>query len=521
MNQLSLPRIVTQIILIAILLITSRCSDSDTNEPQPDGGDTGTPDISFENIRDQQLLSGNFPVTLKASDKTGISKIEIDLDNMLLLTLTTAPYQFDLNTVALSDGVHTIKATAWNNAGNRKSVTVAITIENGGTTGNTLLSLDVPDQYLGNDNIKPVRAFILLSDENWKAITYAEIKNGQHITLQSSAFSGNSFTVTEFLLYENQWTSLRAWSYLHVDKGTWVLNTPAVTPPQTAKISFNFFIQDAGYNISSNGGLAGGFAFVYKDSTSPFSTNMTLTQSPGKLFVRQTLGGVDKFHFYENPEIRIGGNYQVDFRTVFNADDAFTFEHETLQLDVSEFTIRLFGLPKANDTREAFQLGTYLSSASNHVSVSVPKSSVNPFADYFSITEFKKDNAAIRNAGFGKFDDRPLAATATVTAERLTTTGSFDLFNTSYNWNNDIGVWNITGPPVNDFQIANPELPTALALELNHVNFNTLKAEPDIRLSDFKKFGSYSEFIGALRLSQRGFTEVIALPEEKRITFEN
>jgi len=65
-----------------------------------------------------------------ASDDRGVVKVVIKLDGSVLNTELTAPYNCGFDSTELSDGGHTLAATAYDAAGNSRSAAVAITVSN-------------------------------------------------------------------------------------------------------------------------------------------------------------------------------------------------------------------------------------------------------------------------------------------------------------------------------------------------------------------------------------------------------
>lgn len=56
----------------------------------------------------QQILSGEVVITINAQDDNGVQKVEIQLDDQTITTLTQPPYSFTLDTKLYPDGVYTL-----------------------------------------------------------------------------------------------------------------------------------------------------------------------------------------------------------------------------------------------------------------------------------------------------------------------------------------------------------------------------------------------------------------------------
>lgn len=72
--------------------------------------------------------TGVITITAAASDNVGVSHVDIYVDNILIDTLTSAPYTTTFDTSSWRRcTAHSIKAVAYDNAGNRKSAIISLT----------------------------------------------------------------------------------------------------------------------------------------------------------------------------------------------------------------------------------------------------------------------------------------------------------------------------------------------------------------------------------------------------------
>lgn len=88
------------------------------------------PAVSFSAPLNGSSVSGGVTVTAAASDDKGVGRVEFYIDNVLKGTLTASPYTWTLNTALLANGAHTIKATAYDTAGQTASAQVSVTVNN-------------------------------------------------------------------------------------------------------------------------------------------------------------------------------------------------------------------------------------------------------------------------------------------------------------------------------------------------------------------------------------------------------
>ena len=97
-------------------------------------GDVTPPTVSLTAPASGAIVSGVTTITASASDNVGVIRVEFDLDGVSLLgEATTPPYSYSWSTTGVTDGVHTVTATARDAADNRSSVSVTVTVSN--TTG--------------------------------------------------------------------------------------------------------------------------------------------------------------------------------------------------------------------------------------------------------------------------------------------------------------------------------------------------------------------------------------------------
>jgi len=67
-----------------------------------------------------------------ASDDNGVDRVEITIDDVLIATLTTAPYTYQWDTGSVTTGSHTIKATAYDTANQTAEDEVSVNVSSSG-----------------------------------------------------------------------------------------------------------------------------------------------------------------------------------------------------------------------------------------------------------------------------------------------------------------------------------------------------------------------------------------------------
>ena len=93
--------------------------------------DTTPPSVSLTSPANGAIVSGTISLTATATDNIGVTKVQFTVDGSQVGSdLTVAPYAYNLNTLTLSNTVHTISALAFDAAGNQSSSSVTVTVNN-------------------------------------------------------------------------------------------------------------------------------------------------------------------------------------------------------------------------------------------------------------------------------------------------------------------------------------------------------------------------------------------------------
>ncbi len=97
-----------------------------------DNSDTVSPSVSLTAPTNGATVSGTVTVSASATDNVGIAKVEFSIDNTLVGTDTASPFTYGWNTAAATNGAHTLKAKAYDAAGNTAtSSTLSVTVTGG------------------------------------------------------------------------------------------------------------------------------------------------------------------------------------------------------------------------------------------------------------------------------------------------------------------------------------------------------------------------------------------------------
>ncbi|HUD21198.1 MAG TPA: penicillin-binding transpeptidase domain-containing protein, partial [Candidatus Saccharimonadales bacterium] len=89
-----------------------------------------TPSISITSPSNGATVSGNFDIIASASAPSGVASVDFAIDNTVILTDTSAPYQTSYNAANLSAGSHTISATVTSVSGSTANTQITINVSN-------------------------------------------------------------------------------------------------------------------------------------------------------------------------------------------------------------------------------------------------------------------------------------------------------------------------------------------------------------------------------------------------------
>ena len=108
-------------------------------------GDPQAPQVTITNPNNGDTVSGIVSIEAQVVDKipsaknkkvekapSGISKVEFYVDGTKVGEATQSPYVYSWNTTQVSNGGHTIKVKAYDNAGNSDSATITVYVNNSG-----------------------------------------------------------------------------------------------------------------------------------------------------------------------------------------------------------------------------------------------------------------------------------------------------------------------------------------------------------------------------------------------------
>jgi subtilisin family serine protease len=108
------------------------------------GGDVTPPAVNFVAPESGVPVSDTTSVQVSATDNLAVASVSLSVDGAVIGTDATAPYTFAWNTIAETDGTHTLTATALDAGGNAASTTISVTVSNASDTAPPTISIVSP-----------------------------------------------------------------------------------------------------------------------------------------------------------------------------------------------------------------------------------------------------------------------------------------------------------------------------------------------------------------------------------------
>lgn len=115
--------------------------DNSTPPPPPPGPDTTPPVASITSPANGATISKTITFSADATDNVKVAKVVFTVDGNAVATDMTPPYSTSLDTTLYTNGSHTLRAKAYDAAGNTRTPQITVTVSNAGTPPNpTILS---------------------------------------------------------------------------------------------------------------------------------------------------------------------------------------------------------------------------------------------------------------------------------------------------------------------------------------------------------------------------------------------
>jgi len=279
--------------LLILVFIFASCKKED----DLDNTDKVLPVINSINLTANDTLRNLFTIKVEATDNKSIDKVEYYVNDSLITQISSAPYDYQLNTLKLKDGSGTMKVVVYDAEGNKTESTRKYIVHN------LLLTLKVGE-------LNPVPYYVVVSDEKGNILNTATFKSNQTIKIMPVApCEVKSFNV----VYYNTWyQSTYMEACIHVKRGTelklGITNEPKVI--KNIKLHFkndlpNFLRIDIGTDLSR-------YSFSSMADTSLLPATFPYTGDHKLLLQLQTTTG----RYYKLYSINGVENLTVDFSSI-------------------------------------------------------------------------------------------------------------------------------------------------------------------------------------------------------------
>jgi len=96
----------------------------------PKGGDKTAPTVAITSPGNGATVSGTMDVLVNASDNVGVKSVTLSVDGAAVATSSIAPFTNSWNSGSVSNGTHTLTATASDAAGNSGTSSIQVTVSN-------------------------------------------------------------------------------------------------------------------------------------------------------------------------------------------------------------------------------------------------------------------------------------------------------------------------------------------------------------------------------------------------------
>ena len=166
--------------------------------------DTTPPTVTITSHESGQSVSEIITITATSEDDDGVSKVEFYIENILVLTDTESPYEYQWNTTLYDDGSdHVVKVISYDNSDNSTEVVIVLKVDNSTASpqgGNiTSVTYDLESMTV---------TWEASADEDFKnyKVLYSNTEDGEKDTIGTYTDKTiTSHSITEFDPFVENW----------------------------------------------------------------------------------------------------------------------------------------------------------------------------------------------------------------------------------------------------------------------------------------------------------------------------
>ncbi len=130
---------------------------------QPPSPDTTPPSAAIISPTDGSTVGGVITVQVSAQDNVGVARVDLYVDGVLIGSDATSPYSFAWDTTKLVNGLHALKALAFDTAGNGgQSAVATVNVQNAPDTTPPIVTISAPAE--GSAITKNVKIRVTATD---------------------------------------------------------------------------------------------------------------------------------------------------------------------------------------------------------------------------------------------------------------------------------------------------------------------------------------------------------------------
>lgn len=165
------------------------CIPANLGENCMQTADITQPTVAITAPADNSTVNGTVIIKATATDNTSISRVEFYIQDQLVYTDTSSPYEYGWSTAGLN-GTYTITAKAYDPAGNSSADSQALTVKSGDTQPPS-----APSRLVGNTAYNSVALTWQASTDDTGVAGYRVVRNNTVIaTIGTPAYTDTSVT---------------------------------------------------------------------------------------------------------------------------------------------------------------------------------------------------------------------------------------------------------------------------------------------------------------------------------------
>ena len=174
--------------------------------------DLEAPQVSMQVSGRPEKLFNDVTVTASVTDNDSVSRVEFYLGETFLNEDLEEPFEVIWNTKDAAEGMHLLKAVAFDATGNTGESVKEVTVKN------TLLIVNVEDGYLQTEEHQEEDFWLYLSDKNGNIVGEPkQIKNGESLKwIRPANFNSDTIYLNRFAYYAYSNPASKASRYLNL-----------------------------------------------------------------------------------------------------------------------------------------------------------------------------------------------------------------------------------------------------------------------------------------------------------------